>query len=130
MSGKRDDDETLVEEIYDALDDGEPSRALATARIALHDAPDDPVLHYLAGIALHELDQCEQAERELTRAVTLDPDDPEFRTARARSRFALCRFDLAKDDAERALAADPSIADAQVVVGLVAEREGRFDAAD
>jgi predicted Zn-dependent protease with MMP-like domain len=130
MSAKHDDDEKLVEEIYDALDDGEPSRALATARIALREAPEDPVLHYLAGIALHEMEQYEQAERDLSRAIDLDPDDGEFWTARAQARFALCRFDLAKADAERALAADPSLADAQVLLGLVAEREGRFDVAD
>jgi len=43
------DDDRLVEEIYDALDAGEPERALASARIALHEAPDDPILHFLAG---------------------------------------------------------------------------------
>ena len=49
MIGKQgEDDDGLVEDIYDALDDGEPERALAAARIALHDAPDDPVLHFLA----------------------------------------------------------------------------------
>jgi predicted Zn-dependent protease with MMP-like domain len=130
MSGKHDDDEKLVEEIYDALDAGAPERALAAARIALHDAPDDPVLHYLAGIALIEMEQYEPAERELTRALALDPDDPEFRTARAQARFALCRFDGARDDAERAVATDVSIADARIVLGLVAEREGKFDLAD
>ncbi|HEX4823398.1 MAG TPA: metallopeptidase family protein [Candidatus Polarisedimenticolaceae bacterium] len=130
MSGKHDDDETLVEEIYDALDAGEPQRALAAARMALHEAPDDPVLRYLAGIALLEMEHLQDADRELTRALDLDPDDPEFRTARAQARFALCRFDEAKTDAARALEADASIADARVVLGLVAEREGRLDVAD
>lgn len=124
------DDDRLVEEIYDALDAGEPERALASARIALHDAPDDPVLNFLAGIALIEMDEPEAADDALTRAIELDPDDPEFRTARAQARFALCRFDEAKDDAQRALATDSSLSDARYTLGLALERDGRFDEAD
>ena len=124
------DDDRLVEEIYDALDSGAPERALASARIALHDAPDDPVLHFLVGVARLELDQPEQAVDDLSRAIALDPDDPEFRTARAQALFAACRFGEAKDDATRAVATEPSSADALYVLGLVAEREGRYDDSD
>lgn len=124
------DDERLVEEIYDALDDGEPERALAAARIALHASPDDPVLHFLAGVSLMEMDRHEDAVADLTKAIDHDPDDPEFRAVRASAYFALCRFDEAKTDAELALGTDPALADAHVVAGLVAEREGRFDLAD
>jgi len=131
MSAKRsEDDDRLVEEIYDALDDGRPEKALAAARIALHDAPDDPVLHFLAGIALHELDQPQAAVAELDVAITLDPDDPEFLAARARARYASCHFVEAKADALHALAADAGHADALQVLGLVLEREGRYDEAD
>jgi predicted Zn-dependent protease with MMP-like domain len=131
MSSKRpEDDDRLVEEIYDALDDGAPERALASARIALHDAPDDPVLHFLAGVALREMDAPDQAIAEFDRAIASDPDDPEFLAARAHARFATCRFADAKSDAERALAVEPASADALYVLGLVAEREGRYDTAD
>ncbi len=131
MSGKRPEDEDrVVEEIYDALDADEPERALASARIALRDAPDDPVLHFLAGIALGELDQPEGALAEFDVAVAADPDDPEFRAARAHTLFALCRFAPARRDAERALASDPAKADALQVLGLVLEREGRYEEAD
>ena len=131
MTAKRpEDDDRLVEEIYDALDEGAPERALASARIALHDAPDDPVLHFLAGIALCELDLSEEAVLEFGHAIASDPDDPEFRAARAQALFATCRFAEARDDAETALATERAHADALWVLGLVLEREGRFDEAD
>jgi predicted Zn-dependent protease with MMP-like domain/Flp pilus assembly protein TadD len=124
------DDDRLVEEIYDALDEGAPERALASARIALHDAPDDPVLHFLAGIALRELDLPQDALSEFDRAIASDPDDPEFRAARASAFFATCRFREARGDAEVALASDKAHADALWVLGCVLEREGRFKEAD
>lgn len=131
MSGSRsEDDDRLVEEIYDALDAGAPERALASARIALHQAPDDPVLHFLAGVALRELEQPEEAVLEFDRAIASDPGDPEFLSARAQAHFAACRFAEARSDAERALAIDPAHADALYVLGLALEREERFDEAD
>jgi predicted Zn-dependent protease with MMP-like domain len=131
MSAKRpEDDDHLVEEIYDALDEGTPERALASARIALHDAPDDPVLHFLAGVALSEMDLPDQALGEFGLAIAADPDDPEFRAARAQALFATCRFDEARNDAEAALANDKAHADALWVLGCVLEREGRFNEAD
>ena len=131
MTAKRpDDDDRLVEEIYDSLDEGAPDRALASARIALHDAPDDPVLHFLAGVALGELDLPGEAVLEFGRAIALDPDDPEFRAARAQALFATCRFSEARADAESALATEKAHADALWVLGLVLERDGRFDDAD
>jgi predicted Zn-dependent protease with MMP-like domain len=131
MSPNRsEDDDRLVEDIYDALDEGNPERALAQAKIALHDAPDDPVLHFLAGVALHELDQPHEAVLALNRAIALDPDDPEFLAARARAYFSGCRFPEARADAEKALAADAAHADALQVLGLVLEREGRYAEAD
>jgi predicted Zn-dependent protease with MMP-like domain/Tfp pilus assembly protein PilF len=131
MSGKHSgDDDQLVEDIYDALDQGQPERALASARIALHDVPDDPVLHFLAGIALLELEQPEQAVEDLTRAIAADPDDPEFRTARAQALFSIGRFAEAKDDALAATSADRALAEPLQVIGLVLEREGRYDEAD
>jgi predicted Zn-dependent protease with MMP-like domain len=131
MTPKRpEDDDRVVEDIYDALDDGAPERALASARIALHEAPDDPVLHFLAGIALRELDVPADAVVEFSRAIASDPDDPEFRAARAEALYATCRFEEAQADAESALATDRTQADALWVMGLVLERRGRFVEAD
>ena len=131
MIGKHgEDDDRLVEDIYDALDAGEPERALASARIALHDAPDDPVLHFLAGVALLDLGQPEDAVSSLTRAVDLDPDDAEFRSHLAQALFATCAFVRAGEEAEKALAIDGGLADALSVAGMVEERAGRIENAD
>jgi predicted Zn-dependent protease with MMP-like domain len=127
---RSEDDGRLVEEIYDALDAGAPERALASARIALHAAPGDPVLHFLAGVALRELGEVDGAVSEFDRAMIADPDDPEFSAARAQALFSLCRFSEAKADAERALTTEPEHADALQVLGLLLERERRFDDAD
>lgn len=131
MSSKPpEDDDRLVEEIYDALDDGRAEEALAAARVALRDGPDDPVLHFLAGVALFEMDQAPAAIAELDRAIALDPDDPEFLAVRAQAYYATCRFAEAKADADRAIAADAGSADALRILGLVLERDGRYDEAD
>lgn len=131
MNATRDDeDDRLVEEIYDALDDGRPQAALASARIALHDAPDDPVLHFLAGIALLDLEQPEQAADALSRAAELDPEDAEFRAVRAQALFATCAFEEAQADAEAALALDPRSPTALWVSAMLFERAGRTDEAD
>src|SRR5262245_15608511 len=131
MIGKQgEDDDRLVEDIYDALDDGQPERALASARIALHDAPEDPVLHFLAGVALLNLGQPEDAAEALTRAVELDPEDAEFRSHLAQALFVTCPVARAGEGAARALELDAGLADAQSVAGLVDERAGRYDEAD
>jgi predicted Zn-dependent protease with MMP-like domain len=130
MSGKHEDDDRLVEEIYDALDDGRPESALASARIALHDAPDDPVLHFLAGVALTDLGQPEDAADALARAVELDPEDAEFRAHFAQALFATCAFDRALTEASRAIELDPDVAEAHFVAAMVDERAGRLDGAE
>ncbi len=130
MTPKPSDDERLVEEIYDALDEGSPERALASARIALHGTPDDPVLHFLAGIALLDLDQPEDAAEALARAIALDPDDAEFHAVRARALFAACAFDDAGREAEAALAIDSFSPEALSVTAMLLERGGKQREAD
>jgi predicted Zn-dependent protease with MMP-like domain len=120
-----------VEAIYDALDGGRPERALDLARKSLRQSPeDDPVLRFLAGRALLEMDRPEDAARELARAVELDPDDPEFRTDLAESLFLGCRFGQALEHAERALELDGAFADAHYILALILERRGPADRAD
>ena len=130
MTAKPSDDERLVEEIYDALDDGSPERALASARIALHASPDDPVLHVLAGVALLDLDQPEDAAETLARAIALDPDDAEFHAVRARALFAACVFDEAGREAGAAIALDARSADALSILAMLQERAGKQAEAD
>ena len=124
------DEDRTVEEIYDALDEGRLEHALASARIASHASPEDPVLHFLAGVALLEMGQPEDAVEALRRAVALDPEDPEFRAVCAQALFAGCRFAEARAECVRALSADPSQAFALHTSGLLLEREGRLEDAD
>jgi predicted Zn-dependent protease with MMP-like domain len=125
-----DQDDALLAEIYDFLEAGEPERALAGARIALKREGDDPVLRFLAGQALLDLDQPGEACVELARAVELDPDDPEFRSKHAFALFKACRFHEAEEQSRLAVEADPGCPDALDVRGLLLERRGEFREAD
>jgi predicted Zn-dependent protease with MMP-like domain len=124
MSKPHDDaDLQLLESIYDALDEGESARALSLIQAALdQEELDDPVLHFLAGVALRELDRPEQAARELRRAVELDPDDAEFRANLAFALFSSCRFEEAESEARRAIESDDALPDAHCALALVLER--------
>jgi predicted Zn-dependent protease with MMP-like domain len=124
------DTDPVLESIYDALDRGEPEAALRQAREALDAEGDDPVLLFLAGTALLELDRPEEAAEAFARAVELDPEDAEFRASLALSLFRACRFEEATAQAREAVEADPRFAGAHHALGLALEREGRFEEAD
>lgn len=124
------DDDRVVEEIYDALDSGDARAALARARTALHELGEDPVLHFLAGSALLDLDEPADAADDLQRAVALDPDDVDFRATLAYALYRACRFGDAADAAVKALEADSRHPDALHAAALIEERGGRFDEAD
>jgi len=125
-----DAEDRVVETIYEALDRSDPAAALEAARLALEQEPDDPVLHFLAGVSLLELDRPAAAVDALGRAVELDPDEAEFRANRALALFAGRRFDDALRAAQEALARDDSLPDAHYALGLALERAARFAAAD
>lgn len=132
MDKKQEDpDLSAIEQIYDALDAGDASAALRAVRGALEaETTADPVLHFLAGVALMELDRPLDAVGDLRRAVELDPDDAEFRSNLALALFLACDFPGASREAVRALEADPGLPDAHHVRALTLEREGRWDEAD
>jgi len=120
-----------VEAVYDALDDDDPERALELARQGLAQAEgDDPILTFLAGVALLELDRPDEAERSLRAALAIDPDDAEFRARLAEALFRLCRFADAEHEARAAVAADPRLAHGHWVLGLAVERRGAYEEAD
>ncbi len=132
MRGGMDEPEiALVESIYDALDGGMPERALELARAALAGSEgEDPVLRFLVGRALIELDRPAEAAAELGRAVELDPDDSEFRADLAEALFMGCRFSEAHEHAKRAVELDGALADAHYLLALCLERRGEPAAAD
>ncbi len=129
---EKDDDATL-DRIYDALDEADYEGALrlvGAAIEALPDGEDDPVLRLLAGSALLELDQAEEAAEQLSLAVGMDPEDAEARATLALALFRGARFGEAREQSRKALDADPKSPDALYVQAMLLEREGRTAEAD
>ncbi len=115
----------LIDEIYDALDAGDPEGALALARQARSESSeDDPVVRYLAGVALLELDRPDQAWVELQKAVDLDAEDADARSALGMAYYRVCRFEDSLEHARRAFELDDTNADSAFILGLLAERSG------
>jgi len=131
MNHESDPEAQLVEAVFDALDHGDPETALRL----IHDGisggdEEDPVLHFLAGLAMLELDRPADAVTRLRRAAELDPDDGEFRATLADALFRACRFDEAETESRAALGCDETLALAHHVLGLVHEQADRLDDAD
>jgi len=113
-----------IEEIYDALDTGNPEQALSLAKEKLTQLPDDdPVLRFLSARALLDMDRLDQAIEELQRAVELDPDDAEFRADLGEALYHACRFDESLAHLEKAVALEDAFADAHYVLALLLERK-------
>lgn len=127
---QQDQESDAIDAIYEALDRGDPGEALSRASQALAGAERDPVLHFLAGRALLELDRPDEAAGELGLAVELDADDGEFRAYLAWALFRAGRFAEADPQIEQALLADDRLAEAHHVRGLLLERRGRLVEAD
>lgn len=120
-----------LERIYDALDAGDAERALGLARQALlGDGVDDPVLHFLCGVALLELDEPDAASQELGKASELDPDDAEARAHLAEAHYRCCRFEAAEREARAAVGSDDTSPHAHWTLGLALERQGLHDEAE
>jgi predicted Zn-dependent protease with MMP-like domain len=127
----RDPDLEVLERIYDALDEGDPECALRLAGEALSvTAKDDPVVHFLAGMALLELERSEEAVSMLRTAATLDPDDPDIHANLALSLYLCCRFEEAEREAAATLEMDSRSPDGHYVTALLLERSELQDRAD
>jgi predicted Zn-dependent protease with MMP-like domain len=127
----RDPDLESVEAIYDALDGGNPLEALSLAKRTMEqEEDDDPVLHFLAGVASLELSLSADALGLLQRACELDPDDTEFRAWLAEALFRNCRFEDAEREARRAVAAEPGLPRGHWCLGLALEYTAGLDEAD
>jgi len=120
----------VVEAIYDALEHEEPAQAWELVRRALARSDEDPVLHYLGGHALLELDRPGDAVVELARATELEPGDGEFRVYLAWAQFRACAFDDALREIRRIDKIEPPIPELHHVRALCIERTGDLRLAD
>jgi len=133
MDNRQTDEQELetVERIYDALDNEDPEEALRIARAELASSEtEDPVVQFLAGLALLELDSPDQAVALLEKAAALDPDDSDMHANLALALYLCCRFDEALQEAGRALEIDDASPDGHYVSALLLERADRFEEAD
>lgn len=120
----------IVEAIYDALEREDPARAWDLARDALARSDGDPVLHYLCGHALLELDRPAEAAVEMRRATELDPADAEFRIHLAWAHYRACEFEKALTEIRQVAESEPAIPELHHVRGLCIERTGDLQHAD
>ncbi len=118
-----------LEAIYDALDRGD-ARAALDRTVQVLAQEDDPVLRLLAGVALLELERPAEAERHLRRAVEMDGEDAEARIKLASSLHALCRIDEAREQAEKGLEIEASLAEGHDVMAMILELGGEIAEAD
>ena len=132
MSDNKEKDPSVdVERIYDALDSDAPGRAYSIARLALGESTeDDPVIRFLAGVALLELDRAEDATVELRVAAAIDTEDAEVSGTLARALFRCSQFEESQRLAETILKSDANLPDAHFVLALNLERQARLDEAE
>lgn len=129
MDDAVDDEDGALDEAWDALEGGEPERALACVDALGRDAP--PRGHLVRALAWLDLGEAAKAERALADAErALDADDPDL--AFARGELDLARWRL--ESAERAFRAVVRIADdlpsAWERLSLLADLAGRSREAD
>jgi predicted Zn-dependent protease with MMP-like domain len=128
--------ETLLEEAADALEDGDPERALDLAiegsRLAGR-GDDEELAARLAlaeGQALLALGDPRTALERIELAVRAFPDDLDVRAEEANALYELSRFEEAADLLTRILHEDPGDAGSHWLLGLCLERLGRGEGSE
>ena len=128
--GEGDTRDERLQDAWNALEEGEVASALATARALVGENDADVEAHYLAGSALMEADELEEAEPHLRRALQLAPTDPDVHAALAQLLFELCRFDEARVEAGILLENEPEDPHGHHLSALLSERRGEFARAE
>lgn len=107
-----------------------PEEAEAVVREALASAPDHDLLVNLLGQIRLQRDDPAGALDHFDRAVSLDPDDPEYHANRGLALRTLGRLGEAEQAANEALRLDPASGSALAVLTLVAMNRGDWTAAE
>lgn len=116
-------------QLVDAFNQRRWARALEVASGILPKAPDDPGVHYIAGIANVELQRIPYAIAHLNKASSLAPRRADYAVQLAKV-FALANLNRdAKTVADRAMALSPADASALDTLGVVYSQIGDYDSA-
>jgi tetratricopeptide (TPR) repeat protein len=108
-----------IEAAREALQRGQPPRALDLARQLLRLRPDDVDALEVAAMAASALGQAEDAERDFRRIIAIDPSARWARDDLARLLLDQGRMAEAERIVREAIAADPTHADAQAMMGMM-----------
>lgn len=113
-----------LDEAWEALDSGEIEEGLARARGLLAMSPGEPEVLHLAGSAMMDAGDLEGAEPLLRQALERSPTLLDARGALALLLYETCRFDEAREEVERILAADEKDPQAHHLASRLAEHRG------
>jgi tetratricopeptide (TPR) repeat protein len=105
---------------------GDLGGAYAALARAAELAPDRALTHIALGLVLNREKRYEQARASLERALRLEPGDPDASAALAESEEGLGQLDAAERRALEVLARRPEQATANLVIGMVRMKQGRF----
>ncbi|RYF98400.1 MAG: tetratricopeptide repeat protein, partial [Caulobacteraceae bacterium] len=91
-----------------ALSQNRVPQALSAFQSAAKLAPRAAPAHHMIGVSLQRLGRLAEAEKAISRAIELDPREPDFFSNRALVKCGQERFDRAIFDAKAALRLDPA----------------------
>lgn len=122
--------EQRIEEGWGLLEEGELAAALATARALLAEEETNGEIQYLAGSALMEAGDLDEAEPHFRRALEIDAGDLDARAALAELLYEVIRFDEARVEVGLLLESDAEDPRGHHLAALLAERRGEFAKAE
>lgn len=121
--------EALLDEAEQAIDGGDPGRALELCERSHRHYPDHPGTWFVRGDALRALGDLEGSAQAYRAAALGRPDHAACWSSLALTAFELLRFEEAAGAAARAIRVDPLEPDAWWVRSLVREWRGDLDGA-
>ncbi len=112
-----------------ALGQNRVPQALSAFETAVKLAPRAAGAHHMVGVTLQKLGRLAEAEKAITRAIELNPREPDFYSNRALVKCGQEKFDRAIFDAKAALRLDPAHVGALCNLGLAQQGARQYVAA-
>lgn len=108
---------------------GQYDQAIRQFRKAIATSHDFVAAHHQLGLALSRVGRHHEAVKSLVRATELRPDNAALRNSLGFEYMLLARWDVAETELRAAVAIEPNLTRANVNLGIVLARTGRFDEA-